>query len=184
MEKSKSRRSWDLYLRSSWSWKTNLPLSGSCTFHATHLSKSKQHKTLVWPLNKQYWCSSLSLELFHGKIPNERTHWFKFNLRLAFVCESRADETLWCCRRGSLRRERVEATGFHLQQTVPPVGSGHAEVMDGASQDAEGLSFQCELGWVSPQTLQTAHSPCLLKSDVEHTAMIKFKRLYEVFETA
>lgn len=45
-KKLESRRTLDLYLRSSWSWKTNVPLSGSCTFHATYLSKSKQHKTL------------------------------------------------------------------------------------------------------------------------------------------
>ena len=61
-------------------------------------------------------------------------------------------------RSGSLRGESIEATGLHLQQPVLPVGSGDAEVMDGAPQDAEGLSLQSELRRVGPQTLRTAHS--------------------------
>ncbi len=60
--------------------------------------------------------------------------------------------------RGSLRRERIEATGLHLQQPVLPVVSGDTEVMDGAPQDAEGFSLQSELRRVGPQTLRTAHS--------------------------
>lgn len=60
--------------------------------------------------------------------------------------------------RGSLRCESVDATGLHLQQTVLPVGSGDTEVMDGASQDAEGFSLQSKLRGVGPQTLNTAHS--------------------------
>lgn len=71
-EKSESRKMWDLHLRSSWSWKINDPLSGSCTFHATYLSKSKQHKTHVG-FEKQHCCSRMSPVLFHDKISNERT---------------------------------------------------------------------------------------------------------------
>lgn len=61
--------------------------------------------------------------------------------------------------RGSLRRESIEAAGFHLQQPVLPVDPGDTEVMDGASQDAEGFPLQSELRGVGPQTLHTAHSP-------------------------
>lgn len=60
--------------------------------------------------------------------------------------------------RGSLRRERIEATGLHLQQPVLPVVSGDTEVMDGAPQDEEGPSLQSELGRVGPQTFRAAHS--------------------------
>lgn len=135
----------------------------------------------MWALKSNTGCSCLSLVLFNVKIPNGRTHLFKFNLRLALLCESRAAEALWCCRRGSLRCECVETTGFHLQQTVPPVRSGHTEVMDGTSQYAEGLSFQSELRWVSPQTLQTAHFPsCRMMS--KHAVTVKFKSLYEVLK--
>ena len=58
-----------------------------------------------------------------------------------------------------LRGESIETTGLHLQQPVLPVGFGDTEVMDGASQDAKGLSFQSELGGVGYQSLSTAHSP-------------------------
>lgn len=61
---------------------------------------------------------------------------------------------------GNLRRESIEATGLHLQQTVLPVGSGDSEVMDGAPQDAEGFSLQSELRRVGRQTLNAAHSSC------------------------
>ena len=37
------------------------------------------------------------------------------------------------------------------------MGSGDTEVMDGAPQDAEGLSLKSELRGISPQTLHTAH---------------------------
>lgn len=64
-------------------------------------------------------------------------------------------EAAVCCS-GSLRRESVNTTGFHLQQTVLPVSSGDTEVMDGASQDAERFSLQSEVGRVGLQTLCTA----------------------------
>ena len=54
--------------------------------------------------------------------------------------------------------ECVDPTGPHFQQPVPPVGPGHTEVVDRASQDVEGLSLQSELGRVGPQTLCAAHS--------------------------
>lgn len=57
----------------------------------------------------------------------------------------------------SLRCESIEATSLHLQQPILPVGSGDTEVMDGASQDAEGFCLQSELWRVGPQTLQTSH---------------------------
>lgn len=59
----------------------------------------------------------------------------------------------------SLRGESVDPTGPHLQQPVLPVGSGDAEVVDRAPQDAKGLSLQSELRGVGPQSLFLAHSP-------------------------
>ena len=46
-----------------------------------------------------------------------------------------------------LRGESVETTGLQLQQPVFPVGFGDTEIMDGASQDAKGLSLQSGRSW-------------------------------------
>lgn len=43
------------------------------------------------------------------------------------------------------RGEGVQATGFQLQQAVPPVGPGHAEIVHGASEDPEGGVLQHEV---------------------------------------
>lgn len=40
------------------------------------------------------------------------------------------------------RGEGVQATGFHLQQAVPPVCLGHTEIVHGASEDPEGGVLQ------------------------------------------
>lgn len=76
----------------------------------------------------------------------------------------------------SLRGESVDPTGPHLQQPVLPVGSGDAEVVDRAPQDAKGLSLQSELKGVGPQTLFLAHSPHLwLQAGRKTTVWISYE---------
>lgn len=43
------------------------------------------------------------------------------------------------------RGESIQATGFHLQQAVPPVLLGHPEIVHRAPKDPESGVLQCEV---------------------------------------
>lgn len=43
------------------------------------------------------------------------------------------------------RGEGIQATGFHLQQAVPPVFLGHPEIVHGAPKDPESGVLQHEV---------------------------------------
>lgn len=60
---------------------------------------------------------------------------------------------------GFIRSEGVDATGLHFHHTVPPVGPGDAEIVDGPPQDTEGLSLQSELRGVGNKPHSPAYSP-------------------------